>query len=352
MTRPSEAAESRAAIFLGAGKPFVFRDLPTPRPGPGEALVRIECCTICASDLHTISGARIEPTPTILGHEALGIVAELGDPPPTDVEGSPLALGDRITWSTAVSCGACDRCRDGLPQKCRSLAKYGHEIAEGRGALSGGLAERILLRHGSAIFRIDPQLPAEVVCPANCATATVVAALRTAGPMAMRRVLILGAGMLGLTATAWAKSLGAAVTVADIDPPRRQRALRFGAERVVGNIVDQTFDFVLEFSAAPEAVEAAIEVGDVGAKIVLVGSVRKSRPVRFDPERLVRRCLSVHGVHNYRPDDLAAALSFLARHGSTYPFAGLVEASYPLSEVNGAIGAALRQRPIRVALRP
>ena len=112
------------------------------------------------------------------------------------------------------------------------------------------------------------------------------------------------------------------------------------------------FDFVLEFSAAPEAVEAAIEAGDIGAKIVLVGSVRKSRPVRFDPERLVRRCLAIHGVHNYRPEDLTAAVAFLSRHGSAFPFAGLVEASYPLSDIHAAIESALRERPIRIAVRP
>ena len=111
-------------------------------------------------------------------------------------------------------------------------------------------------------------------------------------------------------------------------------------------------DVVLEVSAAPEAVEAAIEAGDVGARIVLVGSVRKSRPTRFDPERLVRRCLSVHGVHNYRPDDLAAAVGFLARHGSAFPFAELVEASYPLADANAALESALRDRPIRIAVRP
>ena len=218
--------ETRAArSSSSAGQPLVFRDLPTPSPGPGEALVRIECCTICASDLHTVTGARIEPTPTILGHEALGFIAALGDPPPTGIDGAPLAIGDRVTWSTAVSCGTCDRCVGGLPQKCRSLAKYGHEIAEGPGALSGGLAERILLRPGSAILRIAPELPAELVCPANCATATVAAALRIAGPIEKRRVLIFGAGMLGLTAAAWAKSLGATVTVIDIDPRRMRMRL-------------------------------------------------------------------------------------------------------------------------------
>ena len=344
--------ESRAALFLGAGMPFVFRALPTPTPGPGEALVRIECCTICASDLHTITGARIEPTPTILGHEAIGFVEEVGDPPAANYAGTPLAVGDRITWSSAVSCGTCDRCVGELPQKCRSLAKYGHEIAEGRCALSGGLAERILLRRGSTIFHLESGLPAEVVCPANCATATVAAALRAAGSVTNRRVLIFGAGMLGLTAAAWAKAVRAEVTVTDIDSRRLERAARFGADRLVESPGDAAYDVVFEFSGSPEAVEAALEAGDVGAKIVLVGSVRKSRPTRFDPERLVRRCLSVFGVHNYQPTDLAAAVVFLEVRGSAYPFAELVEASYPLSETNAAIASALRDRPIRIAIRP
>jgi hypothetical protein len=78
----------------------------------------------------------------------------------------------------------------------------------------------------------------------------------------------------------------------------------------------------------------------------------KSRLVSIDPEHVVRRWLSVHGVHNYSPQDLRAAVTFLERVGSEFPFAELVEFTYPLAEVNTAIETAVRCRPFRIAVRP
>lgn len=353
-------------MFVGAGRPLELRRFTLPELEAGEALVRLECCTICGSDLHTVGGARNEPAPSVLGHEALGVVDAVGRPAPCDLQGRPLQPGDRITWSVAVSCGECDRCQRGLPQKCRKLAKYGHELAEGRTALSGGLGEFVLLRRGSTVVRVADNLPAEVICPVNCATATIAAACRVAGEIAGRNVLIFGAGMLGLTAAAYAKSQGAStVTVCDVHPRRLERARGFGADDAVewrsdSNDLRQAllrgrtelFDIVLELSGAPDAVEAAFEMGGVGAKIVLVGSVMKSRPVAVDPETVVRRWLSIHGVHNYGPGDLQAAVAFLEQFGAVYPFAELVEFTYPLAEANTAIETAQHARPFRVAIRP
>lgn len=344
-----------------------MRTFAVPVLDAGEALVRVECCTICGSDLHTVTGARTEKAPSILGHEILGMVAAVGDPAPRDLEGQPLRPGDRITWSTSISCGNCDRCQAGLPQKCRTLAKYGHELAEGAYALSGGLAEFLLLRRGSTAIRIAAEIPAEVICPVNCATATIAAALRNAGPTAGRRVLILGAGMLGITAAAFARSQEAAViALVDVDARRLERACIFGADcgvewhaepdvlrqRLVPHCQTDTFDVILELSGSPEAVEMAFQLSDVGAQIVLVGSVKKSSPVQIDPENVVRRWLSVRGVHNYTPNDLRAAVTFLERFGSTYPFANLVEHTYPLAEVNAALESAVQTRPFRIAIRP
>jgi alcohol dehydrogenase len=355
----------QAAVFLGAGQPLELRRFPIPAPQAGEAIVRLEYCTICGSDLHTITGARIEPTPSILGHEALGNVVAVGDPPPCDTGGRALHAGDRITWSTVVACGDCDRCQRGLPQKCRTVSKYGHDRAEGRQALSGGLAEYLLLRRGSAVVRVDLHIPASVICPVNCATATAAAALRKAGAIAGRTVLILGAGMLGLTAAAFARSSAAsAVTVCDVNALRLERAWEFGADGVVQVCADpdefhqrlrraagtDVFDIVLEMSGATEAVEAALALAECGAQIVLVGSVMKSRPVSLDPEQLVRRCLSLHGVHNYAPQDLEMAVAFLTKQGAEFPFAQLVEFTFPLADVTRAVETALRQRPVRVAI--
>lgn len=113
----------------------------------------VECCTACGSDLHTITGKRTEQTPTILGHEICGTVVRTGVTPLGDMDGLPLQPGDRVTSWTSVSCGDCDRCRGGLPQKCRALAKFGHESTAERWPLSGGLAEYVHLPVGTQVMR-------------------------------------------------------------------------------------------------------------------------------------------------------------------------------------------------------
>ena len=344
-----------------------LRSLTVPELQAQEALVSIECATICGSDLHTVKGLRTERCPTILGHEAIGVVVAVGSPPLCDVHGVALQVGDRVTWSTVVSCGECDRCKAGLPQKCRTLSKYGHDVAEGRTALCGGLAEYLLLRKGSAVVRIGSQLSAEVACPANCATATVACALRYAEPIAGARVLIFGAGMLGLTAAAMAKSiLAASVTVVDTQSSRLTNARRFGADHGVMWNADEVqfrqslvnacgfehFDVVLEFSGAAEAVALASSACDVGGRVMLVGTVMPTPSVAMNPETIVRRCMMIRGVHNYAAIDLVAAVEFLKSASKDYPFAELVERTFSLKDVNSAIDYALEHRPVRVAVKP
>ncbi len=350
-------AASLAAVFEQPGKLMALRDFPIPELKSREALVKIESCTLCGSDLHTVKGTRKEKSPSILGHEAIGRVINLGSPPLCNVAGEVLQLGDRVTWSTASSCGQCDRCIAGLPQKCRTLAKYGHEVAEGRLALSGGLAQYIVLRTGSAVVKVGDDVSADVLCPANCATATVACAIRCAGTIANQRVLIFGAGMLGLTATAMVDCMHAVeIVVVDTLAGRLDTARRFGATKTV-NAADlpklkDRFDVVLELSGASAAVSAAFEICDVGARVVLVGTVMPSPPVALDPELVVRRCLSIRGVHNYAPPDLVTAVRFLCDSGRNYPFSELVEKRFALADINDAIAYATQYRPIRIAVCP
>jgi alcohol dehydrogenase len=356
-----------AAVFTGADQPLQLREFPKPIAQAGEALVRIECCTICGSDLHTITGKRKEPTPAILGHEILGVVEEVGKPPLTDISGVSLSVGDRVTWSVAVSCGSCKLCQTGYPQKCKTLSKYGHELAEGRTALSGGLAQFILLKAGSAVMKVSPSLPAEVICPVNCATATIAAAYRVTGDIDGKNVLIFGAGMLGLSAAALATSSGAAsVTVCDINQERLKTAQQFGADHTVEAHADITilkqrlfesanleqFDIILELLGAPAAISATAPLAAIGAHIVLVGSVMPVGLIGFDPEQIVRRWISIHGVHNYAPEDLQTAVAFLEQHHTAYPFAQLVERSFSLDTINEAVEYAVEHRPVRIAVKP
>lgn len=357
----------QAALFSSVGEPLRLRSFPIPRPVDGEALVRIEMCTICGSDLHTVQGKRQEPTPTILGHEAVGIVECVSNQPPLDIAGIPIQTGDRVTWSVVVSCSNCDRCQAGIPQKCRHLFKYGHSKAEGHYALSGGLAEYILLRSGSSLIKLPSALPDEVVCPANCAIATVAACFRQTGKIADQRVLIFGAGMLGLTAAAFADFHRASqVVIVDPNPSRLEKARWFGAscavrwDPAVEKIADELhrntgiadFDIVLELSGARAASQAALELGAIGAHIVLAGSVLPSANIGLDPQMLIRACWTLSGVHNYTPSDLKTAIDFLWHSRSRYPFSDLVEARFDLPDINRAVQFALENQPVRVAICP
>ncbi len=357
----------RAAVFHGAEQGLKHQEFQLPEPGPCEALVRIECCTLCGSDLHTISGKRREPTPSILGHEIVGVIEQVGDPPPADYHARDVQVGDRITWSVSVSCFECDRCRQGLPQKCRKLFKYGHSLAEDRYALSGGMAEFILLRSGTSIVQLDDSLPASVAAPANCATATVTACFRAALDSKHESVLILGAGMLGLTAAAFATEHAAQqILLVDPDSRRLELGRRFGAthtlqwktstadlrQQLTNQGLPNRFDKVFEFSGNSSAVEAAFSLADIGGCVVLAGTVLPTSPVAIDPQQVVRNCLNIHGVHNYAPQDLRTGVEFLQGNYSKYPFEQLIEHAFRLDEIAAAVDCALKNRPIRVAIIP
>ncbi len=185
------------AVFRGPGLPLDLERCAIPRPAGSEALVRVRCATICGSDLHSCFGRRPSPVPCVPGHEMTGEIVALGPEGACDFRGNPLAPGDRVTWSMVWSCGECFYCRRGLRPRCERLMKFGHEaMAPGR-TLIGGMAQYCHLPPGTAIFRVPPSVTDAAASPANCATATVAAMLRNAGPIAGDVVVIHGAGMPG-----------------------------------------------------------------------------------------------------------------------------------------------------------
>lgn len=351
---------AQARVFLGPGQAHETLAVPRVVLAPGEALVAVELATICGSDVHTTAGHRSAPTPLVLGHEYVGRVVALGDGPVRTVDDRPVDIGDRVVWSILAACGRCDRCDRGLTQKCRDIVKYGHERVADRAELRGGFATHVHLRTGTAIVRVDEDLSAEVLAPLACGTATASAALAAAEsvtPLADATVLVTGAGLIGLTATAIAQGQGARVIVSDPDPQRRERALRFGAHAAVdprqdprGILLDTEITVVIEASGAPAAVTSALAVAGVGAVVVLVGSVFPAPPVALDAERVVRNLLTVRGVHNYGPDHLVSASRWLHGDGRGHPFAELVGAVYPLSQLDDALGMASTGAHVRVGV--
>lgn len=346
----------RAAIWSGPADGFAIADLRQPQLRPGEVLVEIELSTICGSDLHTINGDRETPLPTVLGHESVGRIADLGGPV-SDSTGAELQVGDRITWTIGTSCGQCRRCRRGVPQKCVRVLKYGHQAIDEHWQLNGGFGSHCHLLPGTGLVRVPDDLPAAVAAPANCATATVACAARRVGLQSDDVVVVLGCGMLGLTAVAYARDRGVETVIAsDVDPDRRLLAASFGATAIAGPddlsdlIADQGADVIFELSGNSKAVQSAVDLVDLDGRVALVGSVSPAPTVSFEPSSYVKNLTSLVGSHNYRVDDLVRAIDFLSRTPVQPLLADLVSDPFPLQDIGSAVAHANRAVVPRVAI--
>ena len=354
----------KAAVFDGVGRPLRIADFPLTDPLPGHILVKVRLATLCGSDLHTVSGRRTEPVPLILGHEIVAEIAALGAGVRASATGDTLQPGDRVSFTIMASCGECANCIGGLPQKCGSLFKYGHTPCSNAPALSGGLAEYVYLRPGTAVYHVPAEISDTLVCPANCALATVANALEAIEVDAGESVLVQGAGALGLYAIAMLRERGAReVVVADLDPERLAAAAGFGASETVdvtglspeataAKLGGDRFDSVVEVCGAASAVRPGVRTLRLGGRYVIVGLVCAGSEFTLDGNDITRKYLTIKGVHNYAPRHLLQAIQFLDETRSRFPYENLISRVVPLADISAAFAAAERPGSLRVAVKP
>lgn len=391
---------ARLQLFQGPDRPFESRTVPLPEHlQPGELLVQISLATICGSDLHTVSGRRSAPLPCVLGHEAVGHVLVSERP--------GIAPGQRVTWTLADSCGECPACTQwGLPQKCSRLFKYGHAaLADGSG-LNGCYATHIVLRAGTFVLPVPEGLSDALVAPANCALATIVNALDGVGlessgscgvdgseswekgtlpphltsppeergwsianktrvtgqSLSIRTALIQGGGLLGLYACAWLRYRGVErVFCTDLSPDRLALAPDFGGIAVPADaamhrtILDESgggVDLALEVAGTASVIPEGIALLRPGGTYVWAGMVHPETALNLTGEAVLRKCLTIRGVHNYAPAHLAAGLDFLQSQQSRLPLHQLVSPPLPLESLNEALTLSASRRWLRVSIAP
>lgn len=358
----------RLAVYESPNGPFVIREYPLRTPAAGEVLVRIRMSTICRSDIHSYQGHRPNPCPGVLGHEIVGDIVALGSGIGHDMRGDPLASGERITWSEYFVPGESyfTEILD-LPQKSPGVDKYGHMAATIPPHHHGGFGEYCYILPRSWILRLPSELSDEEAAPINCGVATMIAATEAAGIRLGQTVVVQGLGLLGLYGAAIAKTRGAKNVIGlDTVPGRRERARRFGVDLALDPaagrdaLLDQIRtlcppagpDVVLEVCGAVEAISLGIDMLRVGGTYVLAGVVNPRAMVTLDANLLLKKLVTLRGVHNYHPRNLVEALDFVVANRCRFPFHELVDARYPLDRVNDAMADAAACRVLRAAIVP
>jgi len=290
----------RAAVLrnMGATHPYAeslplgIEELELAAPGPGEVLVKVMAAGLCHSDLSVINGDRPRPLPMALGHEAAGIVEQLGD----GID--DLTVGDHVIMVFMPSCGHCLPCAEGRPALCEPGA-----AANGKGALLSGAvrledarSERVHHHLGCSAFadhavvsrrslvKIDPSLPFTEAALFGCAVLTGVGAVvNTAKVQAGQSVTVIGLGGVGLSSVLGAIAAGASQVIAvDLSPQKLELAQQIGATSIVnaadGDAVDQVkaltdggADVVIEMAGSVRALESAVRMTRRGGLTVTAG---------------------------------------------------------------------------------
>ncbi|MDQ1731870.1 MAG: S-(hydroxymethyl)mycothiol dehydrogenase [Pseudonocardiales bacterium] len=277
----------RGVIARSKQSPVELVDIVVPDPGPGEAVVRVQACGVCHTDLHYREGGINDDFPFLLGHEAAGIVESVG-------EGvAEVQPGDFVILNWRAVCGQCRACRRGRPQYCfathnatqKMTLTDGTELSPALGI--GAFADKTLVAAGQCT-KVDPAAPATVAGLLGCGVmAGIGAAINTGAVGRGDSIAVIGCGGVGAAAVAGARLAGAAKIIAiDLDDRKLATAVDLGATHTINSTGQDTdgvvdairavtdgfgADIVVDAVGRPETYKQAFYGRDLAGTVVLVG---------------------------------------------------------------------------------
>ena len=327
--------KGRVAVLKAYGGEFELREYPVPDPEPGAILIKLTRAGICGSDLHIWRGEMKETLrraakDLTFGHEMCGRVERLGAGVTTDSMGAPAARGRPRHVLLLLPVRRCPVClhdemgscpRKGAPNRVAGTAPY----------FNNAYGDYYYLRPNHFIFKLPDEIPDDVATPANCALAQVLYGLQRAGSAPGTRVVIQGAGGLGINAVAVARDMGAdTVIVVDRLPQRLALARAFGADHTLNAArardaeqrVDAVMaltggfgaDVVADFVGYPEVIPEGLRMLRGGGCYLEVGSIAPGNVFSYDATALVRGNTRLVATSNYSPWALEQSLAFLKRN--------------------------------------
>jgi propanol-preferring alcohol dehydrogenase len=343
----------KAARFYGVNQLLRIEEIPMPSAGPDDVLVGIKAAGICGSDLHIVyeGTATAGFIPITLGHEASGIVAEVG----TNVTG--WKTGDRVVVDSLISCGSCYNCRVGRESVCSHGKFLGIH-------LDGAFAEFIIVPSKN-LLGLPDNIPFDQGAAIADAVATPYHAIIKIGRLRMgETVAVIGCGGLGIHAVQLCRIGGASKIIAvDLDDEILQRARKAGATDSINIKTENAsrrakeitsglgVDMALEFVGHAETITTGIRLLRNGGRLVVSG-IGPERITLPPPSLFVWKELSLLGAFGFDRDDIAKPIE-LAEAGML-DLSGSITETFPLEEVNIALEH-LRDKigkPVRIMIVP
>jgi S-(hydroxymethyl)mycothiol dehydrogenase len=276
--------EVRGVIARAKGEPVTVETIVVPDPGPGEAVVAIQACGVCHTDLHYREGGINDEFPFLLGHEAAGVVESVGDGV------AEVAPGDFVILNWRAVCGQCRSCQKGKPQYCfathnaaqKMTLADGTELSPALGI--GAFCEKTLVAAGQCT-KVDPAAKAEVAGLLGCGVMAGLGAAMNTGEVGRGdTVAVFGCGGVGNAALEGARLAGAKTIIAvDIDDRKLEWAKDFGATHTIDSTKEDPVDKIRELTdgngvdvaieaiGLPQTYEQAFYARDLAGTVVLVG---------------------------------------------------------------------------------
>lgn len=335
----------KALVFDADRVPRV-REVPDPRAGSGEVLIKVEAVGICHTDLDILHGRYPARLPVVPGHEFSGTVLTVG----ADV--TRLREGDRVAVDPLISCGQCSSCTRGHRNLCRDILAYGAD-------LDGGMAELVAVRAQNAHPIGDlASSSAALAEPLACATLGV----RRADPRPDGRVLVLGAGPIGLLLAAALRSHGVRdIHAADLLADRLAMAERFGVSQTHSagpDLVtrlrptdqpDQGYDLVIDATGRPDVVQQGLSLLRDAGTLLAFGVCPPGSAVTFDPNEVYARQLQVLGSFSLN-GTLPEAISTLRT--TNLPMGDLISHRFSLDEAPEALRLVGTTGTLKIQIAP
>jgi alcohol dehydrogenase, propanol-preferring len=339
----------KAAVFYTAHEPLRIEEVPTPEPGPGEAVVKVAACGLCHTDLHYLDHGvpTFKKPPLILGHEISGTVASLG----AGVTG--WHEGDRVLLPAVYGCGQCDYCRTGRENICVRMVMFGNNV-------DGGYAEYVLAP-AKELIALPEEIPLiEGAIIADATTTPYHAVVNRGRVKPGDKVVVFGCGGIGLNVVQIAAAVGADVIAVDIVEAKLDWARRLGAlttinarevERVdkeIRRLTGGGADVGFEAIGNPATQLQTFASLRTGGRFVVVGF--SGEPMKLDTGRVMYREMEIIGSLGCRAVDYPRVLE-LARQGKI-KVQELVTARFPLDDINAGLDTLRRGEGVRSVAIP